>query len=190
MNYKMIKWNSTVNAVIFFVLGLLLLIFPIESISIAGYLIASILMLLGVGYLIRIYKYRNEFTNGDIFYIIISIASIALSISIFVDPTWIIRVLNILLGLILILSSLINLNNILKFKKDKTTSWWIYLSLIIVIFILGILIIVDPLWLTRIITRLAGASLIINVLITVILSKKVSKILMLEDKSTEIIHNK
>ena len=102
----------------------------------------------------------------------------------------IIRVLNILLGLILILSSLINLNNILKFKKDKTTSWWIYLSLIIVIFILGILIIVDPLWLTRIIIRLAGASLIINVLITVILSKKVSKILMLEDKSTEIIHNK
>ena len=88
------------------------------------------------------------------------------------------------------MSSLINLNNILKFKKDKTTSWWIYLSLIIIIFILGILIIVDPLWLTRIITRLAGASLIINVLITVILSKKVSKLLMLEDKSTEIIYNK
>ncbi len=189
MNYKMIKWNSGVNAVIFFALGLLLLIFPIESISIAGYLIASILTLLGVSYIIKIYKYRNQFTNEDIIYIIISIASIVLGISIFLDPTWIIRVLNILVGVILILSALINLNNILKFKKERTTSWWIYLSLIILVLLLGVLVIVNPLWLAKVITRLAGASLIISTLITVLLTKKVSKLLMIENKVTDIKEN-
>ena len=182
MNYKMIKWNSNVNSIILLALGLLLLIFPIESISIAGYLIASILLLLGASYIIKIYKYRNELTTGDIIYIILSIASIVLSISIFIDPTWIIRVLNILVGVILILSALINLNNILKFKKDRTTSWWVYLSLILLVLLLGILVIVNPLWLAKVITRLAGLSLIISTLISMLLTKKVNKVLMIEDK--------
>lgn len=183
MNYKMIKWNSNINSIILLVLGLLLLIFPIESISIAGYVIASVLLLLGASYIIKIYKYRNELTNGDIIYIILSIASIILSISIFIDPTWIIRMLNILLGIILVISALINLNNILKFKKDRTTSWWIYFSLILLVLLLGILVIVDPNWLTKLITRLAGISLIINSLITLFLTKKVNKVLMIENKT-------
>ena len=182
MNYKMLKWNSSVNALIFLLLGLLLLIFPIESISIGGYLIASILMLGGIGYLIRIYKERSSLTNGDIIYIILSIVAIGVSISIFVNPTWIIRVINILVGLILLISGLINLNNILKFRKNRTTSWWIYISLIGIIVLLGILIIVNPLWLAKVITRLAGAALIIDTLITMLLTKKVSKYLMIEEK--------
>ena len=183
MNYKMLKWNSSVNALIFLLLGLLLLIFPIESISIGGYLIASILMLGGIGYLIRIYKERTSLTNGDIIYIILSIVAIGVSISIFVNPTWIIRVINILVGLILLISGLINLNNILKFRKNRTTSWWIYISLIGIIVLLGILIIVNPLWLAKVITRLAGAALIIDTLITMLLTKKVSKYLMIEEKT-------
>lgn len=182
MNYKMLKWNSSVNALIFLLLGLLLLIFPIESISIGGYLIASILMLGGIGYLIRIYKERASLTNGDIIYIILSIVAIGVSISIFVNPTWIIRVINILVGLILLISGLINLNNILKFRKNRTTSWWIYISLIGIIVLFGVLIIVNPLWLAKVITRLAGAALIIDTLITMLLTKKVSKYLMIEEK--------
>ncbi|MBQ6285871.1 MAG: DUF308 domain-containing protein [Bacilli bacterium] len=183
MNYKMLKWNSSINALIFLLLGLLLLIFPIESISIGGYLIASILMLGGIGYLIRIYKERASLTNRDIIYIILSIVAIGVSISIFVNPTWIIRVINILVGLILLISGLINLNNILKFRKNRTTSWWIYISLIGIIVLLGILIIVNPLWLAKVITRLAGVALIIDTLITMLLTKKVSKYLMIEEKT-------
>ena len=95
MKYGKLNWNSNVNAFIYLLLGLLLLIFPIESVNIFGYLIASILMLGGIGYLIRLYKNKPNLTNKDIIYLIISVASIALSISIFIDPTWIIKVINI-----------------------------------------------------------------------------------------------
>lgn len=173
--YALLRWNSTVNAFIFLLLGLLLVLFPIESLSIGGYLIASILMLGGIGYLIKIIKNKGIETNGDIIYLIISIASIALSIYIFVNPTWIIRIINIFVGIILVISSSMNLIDILKFNKNRTTSYWIYLSFIILILIAGIVIIIDPLFLAKIITRIEGASLIVNTIITLLLSRKVSK---------------
>ncbi len=186
MKYRMLNWNSNVNAFIYLLLGLLLLIFPIESVNIFGYLIASILMLGGIGYLIRLYKNKPNLTNGDIIYLIISVASIAISISIFIDPTWIIRVLNVLAGALLIINGTMNLINILKFKDSRTRSWWIYLSFIILIIILGILVIINPLGPIEIVFRIAGALLIIDTIITLILTRKVNKMVKVEDK--EIIH--
>ena len=186
MKYRMLNWNSNVNAFIYLLLGLLLLIFPIESVNIFGYLIASILMLGGIGYLIRLYKNKPNLTNGDIIYLIISVASIAISISIFIDPTWIIRVLNVLAGALLIINGTMNLINILKFKDSITRSWWIYLSFIILIIILGILVIINPLGPIEIVFRIAGALLIIDTIITLILTRKVNKMVKVEDK--EIIH--
>ncbi len=176
--YALLRWNSGVNALIFLLLGVLLLIFPIESLSIGGYLIASILMLGGIGYLIKIIQNKGIETNGDIIYLIISVAAIALSIFIFINPTWIIRIINVFVGIILIVSSLMNLKDILKFKQSRTISWWIYLSIIILVFIAGCFIIYDPLFLAKIITRIEGASLIINTAITLLLSRKVNKLLL------------
>lgn len=186
MKYRMLNWNSNVNAFIYLLLGLLLLIFPIESVNIFGYLIASILMLGGIGYLIRLYKNKPNLTNGDIIYLIISVASIAISISIFIDPTWIIRVLNVLAGALLIINGTMNLINILKFKDSRTRSWWVYLSFIILIIILGVLVIINPLGPIEIVFRIAGALLIVDTIITLILTRKVNKMVKVEDK--EIIH--
>ncbi len=176
MSFKTIKWNSLVNSIILLIFGLLLLIYPIESLNISGYLIASILMLLGLNFIIRLIQNKGVETNGDIIYLVFSIASIALSITIFIDPTWIIRMINILVGIILIINSIMNFLNLIKFTKNKTTSWYIYLVIVLLIFILGILVIINPLFLAKIITRLEGATLIINTLITFFLTRKVAKI--------------
>lgn len=180
--FKSIKWNSTVNAVICLILGLCLLLFPIESLSIGGYLIASILMISGIAYIIKVISNKGVETNGDIIYLIFSIAFIIISISIFIDPTWIIRLINIVVGIVLIISSLMNLLDLSRYKKDRTTSWWVYLVLVFLVLILGIVIIINPLFLAKIITRLEGAFLIINTIITILLARKV-KTYMLVEKS-------
>ena len=179
--YKLLKWNSGINAFIFLSLGILLLLFPVESLSIAGYLIASILMLSAIFQFIKIYKNKGIQTNGDILYIIISIAFIALSISIFVDPTWIIRMINILVGLLLIISSSINISQLLKYKKDRTTTWWIYFIITLLILVLGIVVIVNPLFLAKILTQLEGISLIIDTLVTLLLTRRIKKVLMIKE---------
>ena len=181
--FKAVKWNSTVNSIIFLLLGLLLLLFPIESLNIGGYLIASILLLLGGGYLIRIIQNKGIETNGDIIYIVISIAFIVLSITIFLDPTWVIRMINIIVGIFLIISSLMNLLSLLKYR---TRSWWVFLSLVILIILLGIVVIVDPLFLANILIRLEGATLIINSIITILLTRKVNTSLVVVNKENNL----
>ena len=178
ISFKLIKWNSGVNSLILLILGLLLLFFPIQSLSIGGYVIASVLLLLGLGYIIRIIINKGIETNGDIINIVFSIAFIILSISIFIDPTWIIRMINIIVGILLIITSTMNLLNILKFTKDRTTSCRIYLSLIILVFLLGVIVIINPLFLEKVIVRLEGISLVIGSIITILLTRKVEKNLL------------
>ena len=115
-SFKAMKYNGIVNIIIFILLGILLLVFPEKSLNILGYLIASIFMLGGMGFIIKLIKNKGVETNGDIIYLINSIAAIALSITIFNDPTWIIRMINIVVGIILIICSIMNLVNILRFE--------------------------------------------------------------------------
>ena len=165
-SFKEIKWNSTLNLIVFLVIGLLLLIFPKESLNIAGYLIASTLMLAGITYIVRIIKKKGIDTNSDLLSLVLSIIMIGVSITIFVDPTWIIRAINIVIGLLLIINSSMNIASLLKFKKDRTASWWIFLVFIVIIFILGILVIINPEALAKIVVRLEGATLVFNTLVT------------------------
>lgn len=185
LSFKEIKWNSTLNLIILFATGLLLLIFPKESLNIACYLIASVLMLAGASYIIKIIKNKGIDTNKDLLFLIFSVIMIGVSITIFVDPTWIIRTINILIGVLLIINSSMNITSLFKFKKDRTISWWIFLAFIITIFILGIMIIIDPTFLTLIIVRLEGFTLIFDTLLTFILTMRVNK-LLLETNKKEI----
>ena len=184
--FKQIKWNSTVNLISLLIIGLLLLIFPIESLNIACYLIASMLMLAGIAYIVKIVKKKVFETNEDLITIVFSILAIILSITIFVDPTWIIRVINYIIGLFIIINSVINLISLLKFKKDRTTSWWVYLSLIILVLLFGIVILIDPEFLAKIIIRFEGAILIVNVILTMIITHKVKKLLELDKPKSEV----
>ena len=180
---KNVKWNSSINSIVFILLGLLLLIFPKESLSIGGYLIASILMLAGLGNIIGVIKNKGIETNGEGINLILSIAAITLSITIFTDPTWIIRMINMFIGVVLIISSIMNFLNLIQYKNNRTVAWWIYLVLVILVFIIGVVEIINPTFLTEIITQLVGASLITNTIITLFLNRRIKKYLLIEQKT-------
>ena len=184
--FKQIKWNSWVNLISLLIIGLLLLIFPIESLNIACYLLASMLMLAGIAYIAKIVKKKTFETNEDLITMIFSIVAIVISITIFVDPTWIIRIINIIIGLFIIINSVLNILSILKFKKNRTKSWYVFLVITILILLLGIVIVVDPVFLAKIIIRFEGATLIVNVLLTMIITHKVKKLLELEMPKKEV----
>ena len=180
-HFKQIKWNSTFNLIALLIIGLLLLIFPIESLNIACYFIASMLLLAGVTYIFRIIKKKTFETNEDLITVVLSVVAIVISITIYVDPTWIIRVINYIIGLFLIINSVLNILSLLKFKRDRLTSWYVYLVITILVLIFGIVILIDPKFLAKIIIRFEGATLVVNVILTMILTHKVNKLLELEN---------
>ena len=174
-DYILLKWNSFVNIFIFFLLGLLLLIFPEESLNIGGYLIASILLLLALGHIIKIIKNKGIETNSDILYMLLSIAFIALSIYIFLNPLWIIKVINLFVGIILLVTSTMNMMSLLKLKKNRNKLYWIYFSFIILIFLAGLITVIDPTFIAKIIVQIEGASMVINAIITFLVARRVQK---------------
>ena len=182
-SFKLIKWNSNINSICFLLLGILLLFFPEESLSIGGYLIASILLLAGLSIVARTIKNKGIETNGDGINLMLSIAAIVLSITIFTDATWIIRMINIFVGIIILMTSIMNLLDLLKFTKNRTTSWWIYFILVMLIIVIGIIVIINPIFLANIITRTVGCALIINTVITLFLNRKVKNYLMIQEKN-------
>ena len=52
--------------------------------------------------------------------------------------------------------------------------------LVMLVFILGIVVIINPLFLAKIITRLEGAFLIVNTLITILLARRVKTYMLVE----------
>ena len=70
---------------------------------------------------------------------------------------------------------------LMKYKKDRTTSWWIYFSISTLILILGIIVIANPLFLAKVLTRLEGISLIIDTLTTLLLTRRIKKVLMIKE---------
>ena len=187
--YVLLKWNSFVNILIFFILGLLLLIFPEESLNIGGYLIGSTLLLSALGNIIRIIRKKGVDTNADILYILLSVAFIGLSIYIFLNPDWIIKVINILVAIVLIVTSIMNMIGLLKLKKNRNKLYWVYFSFIIFVFIVGIITIINPVFMAKVIVQIEGATMIINAIITFLVARRITKALDTPIRAVEKVIN-
>ena len=80
-----------------------------------------------------------------------------------------------------------NIISMFKLKKNRTKSFWVYFGLIVIIFIFGIVVIVDPLFLSKIIVRIEGATMIINSIVTFLVSRKVNKIIEKQTEETNLV---
>ena len=168
--YVLLKWNSFVNILIFFILGLLLLIFPEESLNIGGYLIGSTLLLSALGNIIRIIRKKGVDTNADILYILLSVAFIGLAI-------------------VLIVTSIMNMIGLLKLKKNRNKLYWVYFSFIIFVFIVGIITIINPVFMAKVIVQIEGATMIINAIITFLVARRITKALDTPIRAVEKVIN-
>ena len=162
---KSLKWNKAISSAVFFLLGLILLIWPIEALSVGSKLIAFVLLIGGIGNIIHFLVNKNIKTNFDVFYLIASLVAIGVSISIFVNPTWIIAAINIIVGIALIVSAVSNISNAFIIKTNDKI-WWFFAIIPIITLILGLIIIIKPMGMASFITRMEGISLIIDAVTT------------------------
>jgi len=173
---KNIYTNSIISSIVLLLLGLVLVMFPIESISIASQIIAGILILAGLSFIIYFFIDTEYKTKLDTIYFILSLIIIGLGIYTFINPTWLITTINIFVGIILIISACNNLRYLFKYT-DKNALWWIFTVITIIILILGILAIINPIEVATIITRLEGASLIFDAIMSLLIIRKYMKLL-------------
>ena len=179
MNFikKIFKDKIIINiALILF--GLVLLIFPIESISIATKIIAGILIAAGLANIIYFFIDKDIKSRMDTMYFLLSLVGIGVGIYTFLNPTWLVTAINVVVGIVLIISAINNLRYLFKYTI-KNYLWWIFTVVSFIILILGIIALVNPIEVASLITRLEGISLIFDAIMSLMIMRRFT--LMLKD---------
>ena len=168
---KRIFKDQIISSIIIILMGLILLVFPIESISFASLIIAGILCVGCLANIVYFFIDNNVKVKMDTIYFVLCLLGLALGIYTFINPTWLIATLNVIVGLLLIISAVINIRYLLKYSI-KNTLWWIFMGVNAIILILGVIAIINPIEVASTITRLEGISLILDGIMSLLIVKK------------------
>ena len=174
--FEKTKWDRSVLALIYLVLGVVLLLFPVQTLSVVTRIIGLALIALAAINIIQFILKKDERFSTDYFYLILSIVGIGVAISILVNPTWIIAVINIVIGIVLIVNGIGNLSTTVRIRTSDDI-WWAFSIVPIVTFVLGFVIMANPVGMASFMTRIEGISLIADAVSTWLIVYRLNKFL-------------
>lgn len=174
--FERTKWDRSVIALLYLALGVVLLIFPEQTLKIATRIIAIVIIALSAVDIFMFITKKEERFSADYFYVILSIVGIGVAISILVNPTWIIAVINIVVGIVLIVNGIGNLSTTVRIRKNDSI-WWAFSIVPVITFILGFVIMANPVGMANFITRIEGISLVADAISTWLIIYRLNKYL-------------
>ena len=137
------KQNYFVNAVIMVVLGLVLVIWPHILGVMLCYLLGGALILMGVIQLVVFLRgERLGFYNK--FSMFMGIVLVLLGIWICTQPRIVLSIIPVVVGIIVVLHGLMDLQYTLDIRRTGNTKWWIALVAAIITLVVGLLLVFNP----------------------------------------------
>lgn len=155
------KNNFIFVSIAFFVLGILLVVFPEISGLVISYICATALTVIGI---IHIADYFRK-KNGEIFYnftLARGIIEVVIGIFIFIQPKVFLSIFPIVLGIIVLIDGVIKVQNAINLKRCGNSTWWSVLALAVIGIILGALMIINPFTSTKVLFIFLGIALIVS----------------------------
>ena len=137
------KHNYFVNAVIMVLLGLVLVIWPHILGVLLCYLLGGALIVMGVFQLISFLRgERLGFYNK--FVMMMGIVLVLLGIWICTQPHIVLSIIPVVVGIIVLIHGLMDIQYTLDIKKAGSTKWWIALIAAILTLVVGLLLVFNP----------------------------------------------
>ena len=137
------KHNYFVNAVIMVLLGLVLVIWPHILGVLLCYLLGGALIVMGVFQLISFLRgERLGFYNK--FVMMMGIVLVLLGIWICTQPHIVLSIMPVVVGIIVLIHGLMDIQYTLDIKKAGSTKWWIALIAAILTLVVGLLLVFNP----------------------------------------------
>lgn len=137
------KQNYIINAIIMVVLGLILIIWSETIGNILCYILGGALVLMGVFQIIGFLRgerlgFYNKF-NG-----IMGIVLILLGVWVCANPKKILSIIPVIIGIIMLIHGLMDVQYALDIKKSGAQKWWIALIAAVITLGLGIFLVLNP----------------------------------------------
>lgn len=173
---KDLKRNMILLAIFYLILGLILVVFPKVSGYAICYLIGGLAIIYGVFHLILYQRTKSPFVNYR-YDLVQGILGAAIGIYVIMVPEILIGTLPVVLGIVVMVDSIVKIQNAWDLKRLGYDRWWIVMIVAVISVVLGILMVFYPFAAYLSVIVFVGISLIINGisdLVTIfILSKKV-----------------
>lgn len=168
-----IKNLSLITIAAGFIIGIILLVRPDESVEFISILCGATVIMLGVGAWISYFtKFRSTFLA------ILGTIAVVAGIILCVKYRSIISAVLFLFGIFVLVGGVVDLVSALEARKNDLKSWIISVVMAVIAIVLGLLVIINPFNSVMALTRILGAGLIVYAvmdLITFIQIRKMVK---------------
>ena len=160
---RMPKTNGTVEIVIdvvLFLIGIVLIVWPVDAAIIMTRVIGSIMVLLSI---VEIIVFLRSKTKDPFEYagLVISILFAGMGIWLIVNPDWLVQFFNIMFGIMIGLYGLFGIISAIGFARKAGGLWWIGLIMSIIAVALAVLIFMNPFATPKLLMIIIGVTLIV-----------------------------
>lgn len=138
---KSMKISFLLAAVLYILLGVVLLVWPGTTAAVICYAFGGILVCYGAATILGFFLSR---AGGFVFELFLGIVAGALGIFFLVRPQVIISILPVALGLFILVDGLLNLKRAVDLRRLEYSRWYVSLVLSLVSLVLGLVVLFHP----------------------------------------------
>lgn len=189
---KQLKWNLILLAVIFIALGIVLILWPGATMKTICYLLAAMLLALGVASLIN---YLRKDISGIIYRydLVVGLCAILGGILVIVKVDKLTDLIPAVLGFLVTMSGILKMQNSVDMLRLGHGTWHVAFAMAIVNIVAGIVLLMNPFEAAEILIMCIGIALvysgITDLYVTISISRRLSRlkteIVVAEDDSEE-----
>lgn len=140
---KQLKWNIIILAVAYFVLGVVLIIFPTQTQRAISYVLAISLIVVGIVNLIQ-YMREDAMVVVDRYDLVFGFSGIIGGILIIINVDKFASLILIVLGFMVTISGILKFQSALSLYRLKSPTWHIPFTLALINIIYGVIMLIDP----------------------------------------------
>ena len=176
---KQLKWNLILLAVIFIALGIVLILWPGATMKTICYLLAAMLLALGVASLIN---YLRKDISGIIYRydLVVGLCAILGGILVIVKVDKLTDLIPAVLGFLVTMSGILKMQNSVDMLRLGHGTWHVAFAMAVVNIVAGIVLLMNPFEAAQILIMCIGIALvysgITDLYVTISISRRLSKI--------------
>ncbi len=159
--------NSLLISVLLIIFSIFLMVKPTESITFIVIMFSGVVAIDGIFHIISYFSVPKELKFFN-FELIEGISQLILGILTMLKPEWVSAFFPMFIGMWIIFSSIVKFQFALNIKQTGNVNWIIILTFSIIIFLLGLLMVINPIGSIITITTLCGIVLFIAEILNVI----------------------
>ena len=183
---KKVKANTILSSLLCAALGLVLVIWPDISMQIVCIAIGAVLILCGV---IRLFGFflnhdGSVYTQGNL---VMGIVLVVVGIWIVATPGKVLAIIPIIVGILIVIHGVNNIQQTITLCKGKYSMWWLALIMALLTIGLGVLLIIRPFAALDTVVMLIGFFLLYDGLSNVWIVSRISKTVKMARQEAEAV---